>query len=444
MKKLVILGGGESGVGTAILGKQKGFEVFVSDKGKIKDSYQKVLEAHAIPFESEMHSEERILEADLVMKSPGIPDKVALVQQLKAKGIPVISEIEFASKYTKATIVGITGSNGKTTTTLLTHHILKNAGLNVGIGGNIGISFAEQIATQNLDSYVLELSSFQLDGIIDFAPHIAIITNITPDHLDRYDYNFDNYIASKFLITKNQTEDDFLIYDADDEVIVNWLKNNKTKAKLLPFSLDKELENGATLINQTIQLKNNKEILTMDISKIALQGKHNTKNAMASSLAAQLMKARMQVIKESLEDFEGAEHRLEKVLKINGVQYINDSKATNVNATFYALECMETPTVWIVGGVDKGNDYLDLMPLVREKVKAIICLGVDNRKIQQTFNSVIDIIVETTSAEEAVKIAYKIASKGETVLLSPACASFDLFENYEDRGRQFKNAVRNL
>ena len=444
MKKLVILGGGESGVGTAILGKQKGFEVFVSDKGKIKDSYQKVLEVHAIPFESEMHSEERILEADLVMKSPGIPDKVALVQQLKAKGIPVISEIEFASKYTKATIVGITGSNGKTTTTLLTHHILKNAGLNVGIGGNIGISFAEQIATQNLDSYVLELSSFQLDGIIDFAPHIAIITNITPDHLDRYDYNFDNYIASKFLITKNQTEDDFLIYDADDEVIVNWLKNNKTKAKLLPFSLDKELENGATLINQTIQLKNNKEILTMDISKIALQGKHNTKNAMASSLAAQLMKARMQVIKESLEDFEGAEHRLEKVLKINGVQYINDSKATNVNATFYALECMETPTVWIVGGVDKGNDYLDLMPLVREKVKAIICLGVDNRKIQQTFNSVIDIIVETTSAEEAVKIAYKIASKGETVLLSPACASFDLFENYEDRGRQFKNAVRNL
>ncbi|WP_152285677.1 UDP-N-acetylmuramoyl-L-alanine--D-glutamate ligase [Flavicella marina] len=444
MEKMIILGGGESGVGTAILAKQKGYEVFVSDKGIIKSEYKKKLEEHQIEFESGEHTIEKILNADLVMKSPGIPDKVPLVVQLLEKGIPVMSEIEFAAKYTDATLIGITGSNGKTTTTMLLHHILKKAGFNTGMAGNIGDSFALQVATKNFDSYVLELSSFQLDGIKDFKPHIAIITNITPDHLDRYEYKFENYIASKFLITKNQTENDYLIYDADNKEITTWLETNTTRAQLVPFSLEEEVDFGAQIVENKIQTKLNKEVLKMDISKLAIKGKHNTKNAMASSLAAQMMRARKQVIKESLEDFEGAEHRLEKVLKINGVQYINDSKATNVNATFYALECMEAPTVWIVGGVDKGNDYLDLMPLVREKVKAIICLGVDNSKIIHAFDDVVDLLVETSSADEAVKIAYKLASKGENVLLSPACASFDLFESYEDRGRQFKNAVRHL
>ena len=444
MKKLVVLGGGESGVGTAILGKQKGYSVFVSDKGKIKEEYINVLLENKIEFESEIHSTERILEADVVMKSPGIPDTVSLVVELREKGIPVISEIEFASQYTNATILGITGSNGKTTTTMWLHYILKKAGLNCGMAGNIGDSFALQVATKDYENYVLELSSFQLDGIVNFAPHIAIITNISPDHLDRYDYKYENYISSKFLITKNQTKDDYLIYDADDIETQKWLSSHEVKAQLVPFSLKEELELGAFIKDKKIQTILNKEIITMDISKLAVKGKHNTKNAMASSLAAQMMKARKQVIKESLEDFEGAEHRLEKVLKINGVQYINDSKATNVNATFYALECMETPTVWILGGVDKGNDYLDLMPLVREKVKAIICLGVDNAKIIQTFDGVVDFLIETRDAEEAVKLAYKLASKGDSVLLSPACASFDLFESYEDRGRQFKNAVRHL
>jgi UDP-N-acetylmuramoylalanine--D-glutamate ligase len=444
MEKLVVLGGGESGIGTAILGKQKGYAVFVSDKGKIKEKYKSILLENEIEFESENHSTERILEADLVMKSPGIPDTVPLIIHLREKGIPVISEIEFASRYTSATILGVTGSNGKTTTTMWLHHILIKAGLNCGMAGNIGDSFALQVATKDFENYVLELSSFQLDGIVNFAPHIAIITNISPDHLDRYGYKYENYIASKFLITKNQTKDDYLIYDADDVEIQKWLRSHKVKAQLVPFSLKEQLELGASIKDKKIQTILNKEVITMDISKLAVKGKHNTKNAMASSLAAQMMKARKQVIKESLEDFEGAEHRLEKVLKINGVEYINDSKATNVNATFYALECMETPTVWIVGGVDKGNDYLDLMPLVREKVKAIICLGVDNAKIMHTFDGVVDFLIETTDAEEAVKLAYKLASKGDSVLLSPSCASFDLFESYEDRGRQFKNAVRHL
>jgi len=443
-RKLVVLGAGESGVGTAILGKQKGFDVFVSDKGIIAEKYKKVLLNNDILFEEGNHTESKILEADLVMKSPGIPDKVALVKQLKSKGIPVISEIEFASKYTNGVIVGITGSNGKTTTTMLVNHILKKANLNVGMGGNIGESFAQQVAENNYDIHVLELSSFQLDGIVDFAPHIAMITNITPDHLDRYDYKFENYIHSKFRITENQTENDFLIYDADDEVITKWLQNNKTKANLLPFSIEKELEQGVFLKNDNIIIKYKTEDTLMNISTLALKGKHNLKNAMAASMATSLLKVRKDTIRESLEDFEGAEHRLEFVLKINGVQYINDSKATNVNATFYALDSVKMPTVWIVGGVDKGNDYLDLMPLVREKVKAIICLGLDNQKIMQTFGNVVDLIVETAGAEEAVKVAYKIAEKGDTVLLSPACASFDLFENYEDRGNKFKEAVRGL
>ena len=444
MERLVILGGGESGVGTAILGKQKKYEVFVSDKGAISKKYKEVLLNNDIDFEENQHTESKILNADLVMKSPGIPDKVALVQKLIENSIPVISEIEFAAQFTKATIIGITGSNGKTTTTLLLHHILKNAGLSVGVAGNIGDSFAQQVAEGTSENYVLELSSFQLDGIENFNSHIAILTNITPDHLDRYDYDFNNYIASKFRITKNQKETDYLIYDADDEAINNWLKDNKTSAKLVPFSLEKELEYGAYIKDNNIIININKDKINMPLSTLSIKGKHNTKNAMAATMAAQILKIRKQNIKESLEDFEGAEHRLENVAKVGDVEYINDSKATNVNATFYALECMDKTTVWIVGGVDKGNDYNDLLPLVREKVKAIVCLGLDNDKIKNMFGNVVDIIVETAGAEEAVKVSHKLAERGEVVLLSPACASFDLFDNYEDRGRQFKKAVRSL
>ena len=443
-KRIVILGGGESGVGTAILAKKNNYKVFVSDKGIIADKYKEVLLHNDIDFEENQHTESEILTADLVMKSPGIPDKVSLVQKLIEEQIPVISEIEFASQFTDAKIIGITGSNGKTTTTLLTHHVLKQAELNVGIAGNIGDSFAQQVAEQNFDKYVLELSSFQLDGIEKFNSHIAILTNITPDHLDRYNYDFDKYVDSKFRITKNQKETDYLIYDADDKAINNWLKVNKTKAKLVPFSLEKELEYGAFIKENNIVTNINKDTFMMPLNTLSIKGKHNTKNAMAATLAAQLLKARKQDIKESLENFEGAEHRLENVAKIKNVTYINDSKATNVNATFYALECMDKTTIWIVGGEDKGNDYNDLLPLVREKVKAIVCLGLDNEKIKRTFENVVDIIVETAGAEEAVKVSHKLAERGETVLLSPACASFDLFENYEDRGRQFKKAVRNL
>ena len=444
MKRLAILGGGESGVGAAILGKQKGFKVFVSDKGEISKKYIEVLLNNAIEFEEKQHTESKILNADIVVKSPGIADTVLLIIKLKDKCIPVISEIEFASKYTDATIVGITGSNGKTTTTLLLHHILKGAGLNVGVAGNIGNSFAQQVANEKYDKYVLELSSFQLDGVKDFNSHIAILTNITPDHLDRYEYDFEKYIASKFRVTENQKETDYLIYDADDEAISNWLKKNNTRAKLVPFSLQKELEYGAFLKNNIITININKDTFTMPISTLTVKGKHNVKNAMAATMAAQLLGVRKESIKESLSSFEGAEHRLENVAKIYGVEYINDSKATNVNATFYALECMDKQTVWIVGGVDKGNDYNDLLPLVREKVKAIVCLGLDNDKIKNIFGNVVDIVVETAGAEEAVKVARKLSEKGDAVLLSPACASFDLFENYEDRGRQFKTAVRSL
>lgn len=444
MKKLVILGAGESGVGTALLGKQKGFEVFVSDKGVIAKKYKEVLLNNNIVFEEGKHTQSELLNADLVMKSPGIPDTVPLILKMKELDIKVISEIEFAAKYTNANIIGITGSNGKTTTTLLTHHILKSANLNVGVAGNIGDSFAQQVAEENFDNYVLELSSFQLDGIEDFNSHIAILTNITPDHLDRYNNNFSEYVASKFRITKNQKSTDYLIYDADDATINNWLENNKASAKLVPFSLEKELEFGAFVKNNNITININKDTFNMPISSLSVKGKHNVKNAMAATMAAQLLNARKQAIKESLEDFEGVEHRLENVAKIEGVEYINDSKATNVNATFYALECMNKQTVWIVGGVDKGNDYNDLLPLVREKVKAIVCLGIDNEKIKNTFENVVDIVVETAGAEEAVKVAHKLSEKGDTVLLSPACASFDLFENYEDRGRKFKKAVRSL
>ena len=444
--RLVVLGGGESGVGTAILGKKKEYDVFVSDFGKIKDNYKEVLIINGIAWEEGKHTEELILNADVVMKSPGIPEKKSeIVKKLVTKGIPVISEIEFAAPFSNAITIGITGSNGKTTTTMLTHHLLKSAGLNVGLGGNIGKSFARQVADDNYDSYVLELSSFQLDGIKDYKPHIAIITNISPDHLDRYDYKYENYIASKFRITMNQTEEDFLIYDADDEAIAEWLKNNKTKAQLIPFSLTKTFEMGAFIKNKTMEVNIiNEEEFTMETETMALEGKHNMKNAMAATSVAKLMKIRNATIRESLSNFQGVEHRLEKVLKIQNVQYINDSKATNVNATFFALDSMNTPTVWIVGGVDKGNDYNELMSLVREKVKAIICLGVDNKKIIDVFGNVVDMMIEVNNMEDAVKMAQRLSEKGDTVLLSPACASFDLFENYEDRGNQFKKAVKNL
>ncbi len=444
MSRLVILGGGESGVGTAILGKQNGYEVFVSDKGKIKEEYKDVLEHFEINWEEENHTESKILNASLVMKSPGVPDTVPLVKEIHDKGIPVISEIEFASKYTNATIIGITGSNGKTTTTMLAGHLLKEEGLHMGVAGNIGDSYAKMVAEHNYDFYVLEISSFQLDGIVDFKPHIAILTNITPDHLDRYEYKFENYIASKFRIAKNQTKEDFLIYDADDEVISTWLAKNPVKSKLLPFSVKKQLKEGAYLKDDKIIINIQNNILEMTTDTLALEGVHNLKNTMAAATAARLVSIRKETIRQSVANFQGVEHRLEKVLKIHHVQYINDSKATNVNATYYALESMKTATVWIVGGVDKGNDYTELMPFVREKVKAIICLGEDNSKIKDVFGNVVDLMVETYDMNEAVKVAYKIAERGETVLLSPACASFDLFDNYEDRGNQFKQAVKNL
>ena len=442
-QRLVILGGGESGVGTALLGKEAGFQVFVSDKGKIKEKYKEVLIHNKIEWEDETHTEAKILNADIIMKSPGIPDKAPLIKQIHAMGIPVVSEIEFASQFTEATIVGITGSNGKTTTATLTYHILKNE-LNVGLSGNIGDSFAKQILEHDYENYVLEISSFQLDDIYDFKPHIAVILNISPDHLDRYDYKFENYIASKFRIAENQTKADYLIYDADDEVLVNWLKSHPVKSTLLPFSLTKTFKNGAYLEQENIIITIDNNKIIMPTNNLTLEGKHNIKNAMAASTVAHLLKIRKQTIRESLENFQAVEHRLEQVLKINKVQYINDSKATNVNATYYALESMGAPTVWIVGGVDKGNNYEELFPFVNEKVKAIICLGVDNEKLLNAFGSMVDIIVETQFMSEAVKIAYKIAEAGDNVLLSPACASFDLFENYEDRGRQFKEAVRNL
>lgn len=444
MRRVVILGGGESGVGTAILATQQGFDVFLSDFGKISEPYRAVLEQHQIRWEDQQHTEVLILSADVVVKSPGIPDKAPIVVRIKAAQIPLISEIEFAYPYAKQPTIAITGSNGKTTTTMLTAHLLKQGGLNVEVAGNIGDSFAKQVAEDPEKMYVLELSSFQLDGIEKYRPHIAIITNLSPDHLDRYHYNYQEYIAAKFRITMNQTEEDYLIYDADDAEIEKWLANHEIRAKKIPFSLkDKQIE-GAYVSDENIIANSNNEQLIMAINDISLEGKHNVKNAMAATTVAQLMRIRKQTIRESLSDFQAVEHRLEKVLKIKNVQYVNDSKATNINATFYALESMKTPTVWILGGVDKGNDYDELMPLVREKVKSIVCLGVDNEKIKAAYKNVVDVFVETTSMDEAVKIAAKLSEDGDTVLLSPACASFDLFSSYEDRGNQFKQAVHNL
>lgn len=444
MKRLVILGAGESGVGTALLGKQKGYEVFVSDKQKIKENYKQVLNHNEINWEEEKHSDDLILNADVVMKSPGIPEKTPIVMQLVEKGVSVISEIEFASQYTDATIIGITGSNGKTTTATLTHHILKAGGLNVGLAGNIGKSFAAQVAEGKHDVYVLELSSFQLDGIVNFRPHIAVLTNITEDHLDRYEYNFEKYIDSKFRIVMNQNESDYFIYDGDDEVIAHRMKKTGIKSQKMPFSITKQMEEGASIENENITITTNKTTIKMPVKSLELQGNHNLKNAMAASTVAKLLSIRKETIRESLQDFQGVEHRLETVLKIQNVTYINDSKATNVNATFYALDSMNNPTVWIVGGVDKGNNYEELLPLVNEKVKAIVCLGLDNEKIIQAFGNIVPLMTETESMRDAVEVASRIAERGDTVLLSPACASFDLFENYEDRGRQFKDAVRKL
>jgi len=443
-KRLVVLGAGESGVGTAILGKQQGFEVFVSDFSKIREQYKEVLIHNELAWEEGGHSEAKVLSADVVMKSPGIPDAAPIVQELVKKGIPVISEIEFASEYTPAGIVGITGSNGKTSTAILTYELLKQGGLNVVLGGNIGKSFAELVSEDMYENFVLELSSFQLDGTKNFAPHIAVLTNLSPDHLDRYNDNYSEYIESKFRITMNQTSADYLIYDADDSEIKKWLSANKTKAQLLPFSVKRKLKKGAFIEDKQLVLTLENNQFTMPIATLGLQGQHNHKNAMAASTVATLLKIRKSTIRECLENFQGVEHRLEKVLKINNVMYVNDSKATNVNATFYALDSMETATVWIVGGIDKGNDYAELLPLVNEKVKAIICLGVDNQKIIDAFGNIVDMMVETQSMDQAIQVAYRVAERGDTVLLSPSCASFDLFENYEDRGRQFKEAVRNL
>jgi UDP-N-acetylmuramoylalanine--D-glutamate ligase len=443
MKRLVVLGGGESGVGTALLGKEKGFDVFVSDFGTLKKVYKDVLKHNEIEWEEGKHTASKILNADVVMKSPGISEQVPIVKALLETGISVISEIEFAVQFTSADIIGITGSNGKTTTTMMTNHILNQAKFDVVMGGNIGDSFAGLIH-KDPDYFVLELSSFQLDGIKNFRPHIAVLTNITPDHLDRYANKFENYIASKFRIILNQTKQDYLIYDADDEVISTYLQTHPIQSTLVPFSLTKTLAQGTYLNEKEIIIKLIKEENIMPTTNLALEGKHNIKNAMAAATVAHLLKIRKETIRESLECFQGAEHRLEHVLKINKVQYINDSKATNVNATYFALESMSAPTVWIVGGVDKGNDYSALFPFINEKVKAIICLGKDNEALFQNFEQMVDIIVETQYMSEAVKIAYNIATAGENVLLSPACASFDLFKNYEDRGHQFKSAVRAL
>ena len=443
MKRLVVLGGGESGVGTALLGKEKGFDVFVSDFGALKKVYKDVLKHNEIEWEEGKHTASKILNADVVMKSPGISEQVPIVKALLETGISVISEIEFAAQFTSADIIGITGSNGKTTTTMMTNHILNQAKFDIVMGGNIGDSFAGLIH-KDPDYFVLELSSFQLDGIKNFRPHIAVLTNITPDHLDRYANKFENYIASKFRIILNQTKQDYLIYDADDEVISTYLQTHPIQSTLVPFSLTKTLAQGTYLNEKEIIIKLIKEENIMPTTNLALEGKHNIKNAMAAATVAHLLKIRKETIRESLECFQGAEHRLEHVLKINKVQYINDSKATNVNATYFALESMSAPTVWIVGGVDKGNDYSALFPFVNEKVKAIICLGKDNEALFQNFEQMVDIIVETQYMSEAVKIAYNIATAGENVLLSPACASFDLFKNYEDRGHQFKSAVRAL
>lgn len=444
-KHISILGAGESGVGAAILAKKQGWDVFVSDFGTIKQEFKDELDGNGFKWEEGQHSESIILNSDLVIKSPGIPDKAPIIKKLKEKGVKIISEIEFGGYYLKAKTICITGSNGKTTTTMLTYHILRKAGINVGLAGNVGKSFAKQIATEDFDWYVLELSSFQLDDMFDFRADIAMLLNITPDHLDRYNYEMQNYVDSKFRILQNQTENDWFIFNYDDPIIQEELTKRIIKAKQAPFSLTKEQAQGAYIKEEQITINiNENQKFTMSIHDLALKGKHNAQNSMASGIAARVLDIRSAVVRESMMDFVNVEHRLEFVAKVHGIEFINDSKATNINSTWFALETMEKPTVWIVGGVDKGNDYSELMDLVKTKVKAIICLGLDNQKIIDTFSGVVETIVEAKSAMEAVAYGYRLASKDETVLLSPACASFDLFENYEHRGDQFKEAVRRL
>jgi len=442
--RIAILGAGESGVGAAYLAQQQGYDVFVSDFGAIADNYKKQLQGWNISFEEKQHTEAEILSAVEVIKSPGIPDKAPIVKKLKEKGIPVISEIEFAGRYTDAKIIGITGSNGKTTTSSLIYHILKNADLNVGLAGNIGKSFAYQVATEKFEYYVLELSSFMLDDMYKFKVDIAVLLNITPDHLDRYDYKMENYVASKFRVTQNQTAADYFIYCADDPETIKGMESRSFTGQQLPFSIEKEIKTGAYLDKDNIVINIHQQHFQMSIKELALQGKHNIYNSMASGIVAKVLDLRNETMRESMGNFKNIEHRLESVGKISGISFINDSKATNVNSTWYALESMTSDVVLILGGVDKGNDYSMLKELVKQKVKAIVCLGKDNERIHAAFEDDVHLIINTSSAQDAVQTAYHLATKGDTVLLSPACASFDLFKNYEDRGRQFKQAVKEL
>ena len=443
-KNIAILGSGESGVGAAVLAKKQGYNVFVSDFGQIKDKYKTTLTSENIDWEEGKHTFDKILNASVIIKSPGISDKVEIIKKATEKNISVISEIEFASRFTDAKLICITGSNGKTTTTLLTYHILKNAGLNVGIAGNIGDSFALQVANKKYDYYVLELSSFQLDGVKKFKADIAVLLNLSPDHLDRYDYKFENYIKSKFRITNNQTQEDYFIYSKDNKEITKTIEKLNIQAKQLQFSIKEEVNEGAYLNRkEEIVFKNTNETYTMSIQKLALQGKHNMYNSMAAGIASQVLNLRKEVVRESLSDFQNIEHRLEHICYVNGIEFINDSKATNIDAVWYALESTNKPIIWIAGGVDKGNDYEELMDLVKDRVKALICVGTDNSKLINAFENIVD-VYDTKSMKEAVKLSYKIGIKNDKVLLSPACASFDLFENYEDRGNQFKEAIKNL
>jgi len=443
-KRIVVLGGAESGTGAAVLAKLQGFDVFLSDMSNIAPAFINTLNDYGIAFEQGQHTADLICNATEIIKSPGIPNKAPIIQQIIALQIPIISEIEFASRYTHAKMIAITGTNGKTTTTLLTYHLLKNAGLNVGLAGNVGNSFAMQVATKKFDYYVLELSSFMLDDMFDFKADIAILTNITPDHLDRYDYQMQKYVNSKFRITQNQTASDYFIYCKDDEVIQAALASQQIDSTMIPFSIAEDLAYGASISNQHLNIKLKQNTFTMTIQELALQGKHNLYNSMASGVAAKLLDIRNETLKQSMTDFKNAPHRLEHVARIQGIEFINDSKATNVNATWFALESINTPIIWIAGGVDKGNDYSMLMQLVKDRVRAIVCLGTDNSKIHEAFGNVVDIIVNTASATEAAEVSYHLGKKGDTVLLSPACASFDLFKNYEDRGQQFIDAVKEL
>ena len=443
-KRIVVLGGAESGTGAAVLAKLQGFDVFLSDMSKIAPAFINTLNDYGIAFEQGQHTADLICNATEIIKSPGIPNKAPIIQQIIALQIPIISEIEFASRYTHAKMIAITGTNGKTTTTLLTYHLLKNAGLNVGLAGNVGNSFAMQVATKKFDYYVLELSSFMLDDMFEFKADIAILTNITPDHLDRYDYQMQKYVNSKFRITQNQTASDYFIYCKDDEVIQAALASQQIDSTMIPFSIAEDLAYGASISNQHLNIKLKQNTFTMTIQELALQGKHNLYNSMASGVAAKLLDIRNETLKESMSDFKNAPHRLEHVARIQGIEFINDSKATNVNATWFALESINTPIIWIAGGVDKGNDYSMLTQLVKDRVRAIVCLGTDNSKIHEAFGNVVDIIVNTASATEAAEVSYHLGKKGDTVLLSPACASFDLFKNYEDRGQQFIDAVKEL